>query len=218
MLKQILNSILLIASFITLLGCSNPPPAEDSCNFVQNSFNRRVSWVRFPIRFYADDSITDDMYRGIVSAMNVWNEEFNQPVFELIGRTHDLPTPSLSGQGQVVPDAFNGIYMVSKETFENTATKDEQARTSISFRGDYIYESDILIDGSEEFYFEDAAIQSNSGKVQFKSLMVHELGHVLGLGHIDEPSLNSVMNSRLQYGQLRTELSEVDRSSLSCEY
>ncbi len=217
-MTKLRNSILLITTLFMLTACPNPPPAEEACNFVQNSFNRRVSWIRFPIRFYADDSISDDMFRGIVEAMNVWNEEFNQPVFELIGRTHNLPNPRLSGQGQVIPDGYNGIYVVSSETFENTASKDEQARTSISFRGDYIYESDILIDSSEEFYFEDAAIQATSGLVQFKSLMVHELGHVLGLGHIDTPGLNSVMNSRLQYGQFRTELSEVDRASLSCEY
>lgn len=218
MIKKLHNSILLVASLILLTACPNPPPAEEACNFVQNSFNRRVSWVRFPIRFYADDSISDDMFRGIVAAMNVWNEEFDRPVFELIGRTQDLPAPVLSGQGQVVPDGYNGIYVVSHETFENSAAKDEQARTSISFRGDFIYESDILIDASEDFYFDDVAIQSNSGRVQFKSLMIHELGHVLGLGHIDEPSLNSVMHSKLQYGQFRGELAEVDRSSLACEY
>ena len=211
----------LIPTFLLFTACSNPPPAEDSCNFVQNSFKRRVSWAKTPVKFYADKSITDEQYAGILAAMKVWNDEFDTPVFELIGRTGDskgLPAPKLRGDGRVVADGYNGIYRVEKSVFENTNQKDEQARTSISYRGDFIYEADILIDGSEQFYYQDLALQSGEGKVQFKSLMIHELGHVLGLGHVEIAGVESVMYPKLQFGQYRGQLGDIDKDSLACEY
>ena len=117
-----------------------------------------------------------------------------------------------------------------------------RARASISFRGDYIYEADVLIDVSEAFYFEDEALPASSGRIQFKSLIIHELGHVLGLAHVEEGGTNSVMFPKLQFGQLRPtltplvnasgekqlnaqgqevlglQLPEIDRDSLACEY
>ncbi len=226
--------------FLMLLtACPNPPPAEESCNFVQNSFQRRVSWARLPVKFYLDKGSfagpnEDVYYRAVREAMDVWNAQFDQPVLELIGRTEDLPAPRLNDGGRVIADGYNGIFRVEKSVFENTNVKDEQARTSISFRGDYIYEADVLIDASERFYFEDAPIQASEGMIQFKSLMIHEFGHVLGLGHIEDPGVDSVMYPKLQFGEMRPapivtksaegedvtllELPEIDRESMSCEY
>ena len=213
--------IALIPILFSLVACTNPPPAEESCNFVQNSFKRRVSWARTPIKFYADKTITDEQYKGVLDAMEVWNQEFDRPVFELIGRTGDtkgLPAPRLNAEGRVISDGYNGIYRVEKAVFANTSEKDEQARTSISYRGDFIYEADILIDGSEQFYYQDLATQASDKKIQFKSLLIHELGHVLGLGHVEIAGVESVMYPKLQFGQLRNELGDIDRDSLACEY
>lgn len=149
--------------------------------------------------------------------MDVWNREFTAPVFEILGQK-DLPNPRVNDDGRVVPDGYNGVYVVDPDVFENTNFRDEQARTSISFRGDYIYEADMLIDGSELFYYSEAEARSSARRVQFKSLMVHELGHVLGLAHIEIPGVNSVMHPKLEYGQLRTTLDEVDVASIACEY
>lgn len=218
MTRKLTTLVTLITALFMLTGCPDPPPAEEPCNFVQNAFNRRVSWARLPVRFYADDTITDDMRRGIIKAMDVWNKEFDGPVLELIGRTSQLPDANINSLGRVDSDGYNGIYVVPQEKFKNNRSTDEQARTSISFRGDFIYEADILIDGSETFYFEDEAKAASTGAVHFESLMIHELGHVLGLGHIDEVSAKSVMHSTLQYGEYRPTLSETDKDSLACEY
>lgn len=206
---------------ILLTGCGDQPPAEEPCNFVQNKASRRVSWAQTPIRFYADDSISNVQFHDIREAMEVWNKLFDRPVFELIGRTNQLPDPVLGDDGRMAPDSFNGIYVVDASAFENTSQRDEQARTSISFRGDFIYEADILIDASENLHFEDPTEVNqkrfSGAKIHFKSLMVHELGHVLGLDHIDDVE-GSVMDSRLEQGEFRVEIAEVDAASLACEY
>ncbi len=239
MKRSFFRTLLLIPVLTLLSACQNPPPSQDSCNFVLNSLNRRVSWARTPIQFYIDAASfegPDELkyHKAIQEAMDVWNAEFETPVFELVGVTTALPAPRIGLDGRVTPDTFNAIYSVEKSVFENTSMRDEQARTSISYVGDFISEADILIDGSERFYFEDQAISASQGLIQFKSLMIHEFGHVLGLGHVDDPSVNSVMYPRLQYGQMRPApllvasssgeeqvtflLPEVDRNSLSCEY
>ena len=241
------RSFLFIMSLVFLSGCQNPPPAEESCNFSQNSFNRRVSWARLPIQLYVDESLlTIDVgdndrfaaFYALREAVEFWNQQFETPVFELDSVIAQLPTPELTTGGKVVPDGYNGIYVVSPDVFQNTNGTDEQARASISFRGDYIYEADIIIDGSERFYFEDETRAASSGQVQFKSLMIHELGHALGLAHVDIPGTDSVMYPRLSYGQMRPvpvedsngvaardasgntilELPEIDAESVSCEY
>ncbi len=212
-----LKTLFTLLSLSLLLGaCADKPPAEEPCNFVMNSNQRRVSWAQMPIRFYADTSLSDQQFFETKAAMEVWNKEFNRPVFELIGLTRELPPPLFHTDGRVVADGYNGIYVMPGENFENTREKNEQARTSISFRGDYIYESDVLIDASEKFYYQDQEIRSSTQSVHYKSLLVHELGHVLGLEHIDDEQ--SVMNPKLQFGEFRISISPEDFESLACEY
>lgn len=207
----------LLPLLFLLLACGEQPPAEDSCNFVVNKLHRRVSWASLPVSFYADDSITNNQMKAIQEAMDVWNEIYGQEILVLLGRTDQLSDPLFADDGRILPDGFNAIYVVGPSAFTNSDEKDEQARTSINFRGDFIYESDIIIDASERFYFEDVNLAAAGSNLHFKSLMIHELGHALGLEHIDDVK-GSVMNSKLQHGQVRTKIAEVDAGSLSCEY
>lgn len=218
-MKRKFHWILLLPLVAFSMGCADQPSPEEPCNFVTNQYSRRVSWARMPVQFYVDSQVSDQQRDAIIEAMEVWNNAFDRPVFQYIGRVlpGELPPPALNADGRVIPDGYNGIYVVDKDVFENTASKDEQARTSISFRGDFIYEADILIDASEQFYFEDRELQSSAARIHFKSLMIHELGHVLGLEHIEENN-DSVMNPTLQFGELRQDIAPIDFQSLSCEY
>src|SRR5690606_36910417 len=126
--------LILFPVAMIFLGCGKQLPSEEPCNFVVNSASRRVSWVRMPVRFYVDDTLSDEQYYGIQAAMDVWNAQFTSPVFELIGMTTQLPEPQLTGDGKVVADGYNGIYIVDQAVFTNTNEKDEQARASLSFR------------------------------------------------------------------------------------
>src|SRR5690606_33904804 len=91
----------------------------------------------------------------------------------------------------------------------------EQARTTIYWYDSQIYEADIKINAEHFSYsFGD---EPEVGRVDLESLVLHELGHVLGLAHPEDGS-DSVMNAYLRSSYLRREPLPMDLSSLSCEY
>ena len=64
-----------------------------------------------------------------------------------------------------------------------------------------------------DFYLEGNAPGSS---VHLESLLLHELGHVLGLKHRDDSG--SVMATYLASSTQRTTIAKVDMQDLKCEY
>ncbi len=55
------------------------------------------------------------------------------------------------------------------------------------------------------------------GKIDFISLCLHELGHLVGLLH-DEQNSKNIMYPHLNKGQIRRNLTETDTNRISCSY
>ncbi len=124
-------------------------------------------------------------------------------VFRIQQTGYQSPGPS--------QDGMNVIYwMTSWESNKST----EQARTSVYWVGDQIKEADIRInDKNFDFYLEAPKAGSD---VHLESILVHELGHVLGLKHRDDSG--SVMATYLSAQTKRTSIASVDIEDLKCEY
>ena len=109
-------------------------------------------------------------------------------------------------------DGTNGIYFLS--TWDSGETK-EQGRTSVKWDVSKIRDADIKIN-SQNFDFFLEGDTDRAGKISIQSLILHEMGHALGLKHIGDG--NSSMQPFLASSTSRTVAGDVDINSLNCEY
>jgi hypothetical protein len=92
----------------------------------------------------------------------------------------------------------------------------EQARSIIVWRGSKIKDSDIWLN-AKNFRFTYLDEELHPFRVDLVSLVVHEMGHTLGLEHNSRPE--SVMFARLKRGYDRRQIDHLgDLESFGCEY
>lgn len=185
-----------------LMSCSQKQ--EQDCGFVQNVYGERISWKKtLPAKVSIHESVPEDMRPAIYKAAQKWNELLGREVISIEGVSH--------GENKAQKDGSNVIYMSSKW---DAGKETEQGRTSVYWIGNEIKEADIRInDENFDFYWQSSTQQR---AVNFEALVLHELGHVLGLKHRDA-SL-SVMQTYLASNTDRTNVGRVDLESLKCEY
>lgn len=203
MIRKMLALSVLIATAVALQACGAKKSPEESCNFVQNGEQQRVSWgAQVPVVLYVDRSVPSVYYDPIVNAVTEWNRRVGREVMKIGGWAVTA--------GQPVQDGQNVIYMLSDWEIEKA---NEQARTTVYWAGDRIYEADIRInDRNFDFSWGEPQVE----KVDMESLILHELGHVMGLAHSATPQ--SVMARSLPNATKRRELSAADQNSIRCEY
>jgi hypothetical protein len=198
--------LLIILASVLASACAKKVEPEESCNFVQNGSLQRVSWKgQFPIEFYIHQDVPADYYRAIQSAMAQWEVRLRRPLFKIVG----------IDQGSDSNGSKDGRNVITMSNGWEPQFPNEQARTTIYWAGDLIYEADVRINASGTFQF-SGLLEAQDGEVDMESLMVHELGHVLGLQHNDTNP--SVMATTLAAATLRREPKASDIKSLQCEY
>jgi predicted Zn-dependent protease len=207
MLRKFLVISALIAAVVGLEACAKKPSPQEACSFVQNGDQQRISWgADIPVVLYIDGSVPPEFNDSIAGAIDDWNRSVGREILKLGGR--------VSTNGEPQQDGVNVIYYM--KTWENNRMN-EQARTTVYWAGDHIYEADIRINasagGKHEFFVGE---DPQTGKIDMQSLMLHEFGHVLGLAHAVNPQ--SVMVRSLPTATLRRQLSANDLSSIRCEY
>lgn len=203
MFAQVYRLFMLLLAGLVLASCAKPNREAD-CGFVQNVYGERVSWKgTSPVRVYIHTSVPAEYETSIRLAAATWNKAF--------GRNILVIEANRVGGGGPARDSANVIYYL--KTWEASKIS-EQARTSLYWVGDQIQEADIRINGQNyAFYTTENRTQ---GGVNIEALVLHELGHVLGLRHND--STPSVMATYLKSNQDRTTLQQADMASLTCEY
>jgi len=200
--------VFMLGSMLFVQACARKVKPEETCNFVQNSVKQRISWgERTPVKLMIHKSVPDEHIPVIRESVAAWND--------LIGReVLTIHMEGVGGDASPTKDGYSIIYLL--DTWDEGKSR-EQARTSVYWKGSQIIEADIRLN-SVNFEFSTSNDLVELGRVDLFSLMVHELGHVLGLSHIEEKG--SVMRSELAKGQMRRTLiaGGDDDESIRCEY
>ncbi len=179
--------------------------AEEDQGFVQNAYGQRVSWKgQTPIPLVIHESVPSQFYPAITAAIKSWETALGKPLFRIV---------QFGAKGPLQPreDGANIVYWM--DAWEANRTT-EQARTSVRWVGDEIREADIRINAKNFSFY--VTTPKDSRDVHFESLMVHELGHVLGLKHKDTGG--SVMATYLSSVEDRSQVSKTDIESIHFEY
>ena len=146
-----------------------------------------------------------EAYAAIDKAIGEYNARLGgREIFKIVARGVD-------GDLNPANDGYSMIYWFNSW---DPTRKTEQARTTIYWTGNEIFEADIRIN-AHDFTF-GYGENMNSTEVDLNSLITHELGHILGLAH--NATHGSVMNFSLDQGQDRRVLGAVDMTNLKCEY
>lgn len=206
--KKLFASILLASLALITQACAPQTSPQTSCNFVMSGDSQRVSWgPATPVILYVDSSVPSEFYDAIRTAVATWNQSLGREVLKVGGWTSAYPVER--------QDGVNVIY------FNNTwpeTQREKQAVTTIWWAGDRVYEADIRVNGvasNFQYFWGPNAI---AGRVDFESLLLHELGHVLGLEHPKVETSGTVMARRLNDAQLRRVPTMEDIGDLKCEY
>jgi hypothetical protein len=199
-----LGIALLVTSALFVQACA--PKSQEDCGFVQNVYGERISWKSdVPVTLYLHTSVPQEYVGAIVSAADTWEKTAGRRLFNIV------TSPRVGGPAEPHKDGKNVIYFL-KSWESNRAS--EQARTSVYWTGDQIKEADIRVnDLNFNFYWNQG---KSASLVNIEALVLHEMGHVLGLKHKDTGG--SVMATYLPSAQDRTEVANVDTTDLKCEY
>jgi hypothetical protein len=207
-MRKWVTGILIGAILVGMAACA--PKSQEDCGFVQNVYGERISWKgQVPVVLRIHSSVPSEFVGAIEAAVKSWNDAAGKELLQLAA------SPRVTGTA-VGEDRNNVISFASTW---NTDKLSEQAKTSVHWVGDQIREADIQVNNFAmngasvfNFYWQ----QKTANGVNLEALILHEIGHVLGMKHKDRDS--SVMNTYLAANADRVALAETDVSSLQCEY
>lgn len=210
---------MIISTLLVVTGCK--PKSVNDCGFVQNVYGQRISWkTKEPIELVITNDVPAQLRPAIYRAVKTWEDRIGQKMFNL---TEDYSRASATP----AKDGKSAIYFLS--TWEPDRTS-EQGRTSIYWAADQIMEADIRINAQDfSFYDQDPkqlitparqdgtvhALVGSDG-YNFEALILHELGHFLGLKHASTPG--SVMSTHLASYTDRVTPSDLDTQNAQCGY
>lgn len=197
---------ILFLSFMILVSCQPESKKQDlrsimSCSNQLEQKNHKIKWQKLPVVIHIEQSVPLEFRNSMKDAAAIWNKELGLTAIEV--------SDVIVGSPAISMDNHNVVYWLDVPSVMPTSTQAVTIPTSYS---GVITDADIVINGND-FRF---STTGENDKVDMKSLMVHEMGHVLGMAHTD--NFYSIMFPYLGDGQVRDHASVNDEISLNCIY
>lgn len=184
---------IIVLLFLILAGCHQNKPDND-CLTLKNSRGDTVRPSKI-IRFYFNPSVPNEHRPIFIKAADNWEKAVGRKLFEFVDTEEDIPAVT----------EIDGASVVYWENCEDIGPR-VQAYARNYWKGSDIVESDLC--------FTLKNFRQTNKKLDLESLIVHELGHVIGLTHNE--SKNSVMNSILAKGEIKRKPRSEDLKNLQC--
>ena len=182
--------------------------SQDSCNFITATVlanSLRISWkTSTPVTFVITGGVPVEFDSEIIAASAKWNKSLGKNLITVVRDNGFKNTPGT--------DRVNAIYWSADWDVDQPF---HQARTAVRWDISRLIDADIRIN-AKNFIFSKTEDVSQQGKINLESLLVHELGHAMGLIH--NTASDSVMQTHLGSGVLRNQPGAVDTRSMNCEY
>lgn len=192
----------LILLLILLTSCASSP--QDKCGFLKNNFGERISWKgNVPVTLIFHESFPEEYKEAAEFAVQSWNKKAGKTILQ-------LSTAVIRGPIIPAKDALNIIYYDTNFS----GKKVEQAYANLKSIGDQIKDVDIVINAKDYTFYTSKNPIRNA--INIETLLVHEMGHLLGLDHTRESS--HIMYPYLPTNVDKSDLSSMSPETLKCEY
>ena len=180
--------IILLA--LLTVSCSVKPKLDPCASKITPSFN--IKRTSLPVLTYISTNIPNELRSAIYRAAETINKSVGKNLVQLTETT------------------YTRNYIEIMPIFDGT--KDQEAYTHIRSADGGIIDASIRVNNKYPYYNN----RSKPGAINFEALILHELGHFLGLPHSED--IESAMYPELGANEDRIILTEDDITTLKCKY
>lgn len=185
------------------MATANPLSSDKTST--QYGIHALKGWNNQPIPFRFGKDLTEQQKIHLMASMERWEWAVGKKIFQYSGEHSGVTGDTFKDLYSSLNDNVNGHYM--DDHWSKTGKSDNVLATTIwnnSTDVSIIAKSDIRFNSEHYTIGDSLTIKAAPNKevVDMQSLSLHELGHLLGLTHVDEDvdSL-SIMNPSLFIGE-----------------
>ncbi|MFK7872891.1 MAG: matrixin family metalloprotease [Oligoflexales bacterium] len=185
-----------------------PDLANSQVESAQYGIHSLDGWAELPIPFQTSEQLGKAQLRGLLNAMRTWETATGKTLFSYDGKDNKSGD-SFNDLYSSLDDQVNGHYLdnvwdktgKSSLVLATTIWNNDYRNPQSIETGDIRFNSEYYVIGdSLELSYSD--ISDHREIVDMESLALHELGHLLGLGHIaSDVDPLSIMNPSLFIGE-----------------